>query len=62
MGSTVWDHISLWSYERLLANIVRLSISYIATLNNSYLPKGLKQTLMSDFGVQPHLLDESLTQ
>lgn len=57
--STEWDHISNWPYERILTNVMHLSISHIASLGNSYLPTGLKQSLIVEFGIKPYLLDES---
>ncbi len=58
-ASVEWDTISRWSYEQLLTNIIGLSVGHIASLSNSSLPKGLKRSLIAQFGIQPQLLDES---
>jgi len=53
-----WDMLSQWPYERLLTELVGLSVGYIADLTNQALPHGLRRCLIAAFGVESALLDE----
>jgi hypothetical protein len=56
--SEEWRVIATWSREHVLTQIVFLCTNTLANLPNDLLPQGLKQSLITQFGLPPHVLGE----
>lgn len=54
--SEEWRVIATWSREHVLTQIVFLCTNTLANLPNDLLPQGLKQSLITQFGLPSHVL------
>lgn len=55
--ANAWRLISSWSEEKILTNVIRLTMTRISSLDNHYIPEGLKQTLFAEFDIPRSLFE-----